>query len=876
MIYAKDTKRDTVYTTVNLLVQPKKYSGLSVMPPYPASLQAKRGGANEEPVPKETNHTGMPDNLKTGVENRSGFSMDDVRVHYNSSKPAQLQALAYTQRTDIHVAPGQEKHLPHEAWHVIQQKQGRVQPTFQMKEMGVRVNDDAKLEQEADEMGEQALQQKRTIPRSFNNLEMRTPPALQSRNIEARATDRVIQQKNKSATITLKPDDRGKDSVAEKRLERKKSVEKFETKKTKLFGLEKVYQEYRLYKTLLSSSNLSISMSMAQMQSGYIGPGIGGGLTDTYAINRQRDVVNNSLKTYGFKGGIAEFEQAIKDYETGFENESVYIANNLLDCYSYVLLEAQKRYANGEVINTLFNQLAAAREHYQRAEGYKNQYFWMSMSSGGGMINPWSPQLKVLQQMQQEKELGRKGVEALTANHPLFKDDHLPEGKRLDKGKLALAKNGKELQAVLSKYISERQNDISETRKHLKDKPTLIYSLDNLLAETYRQQAIGKNSIYDFIINDKARDIKLFNTVISLALAIFAVALGLLSGGTGALAVIAAAGAVGLSAFDVYREIDQYQTQSHLAGTGLTSADANIIWVVVAVVGAGLDIGAAVKTAKALKPAVKAMEATGDLAKFEDGVHAVIKAREIDAKVADAVVEAVKARAGFQNASQQLTRKLGAKVYSFPGPLTDPDIYADLVKMAYYKVKEGMGSFQTFYLEIKKTRTLAKLGEMSPQELAKLKQAWEEGLIKAKLGVKEAVKTAYTIEKISYGSSDLSKVAIEFRKVNRILTARNVAVFEYTENGISKIIAMVSERGVGHAERLIANNLEQMGIRPSQVTRIFSELEPCSVPGGYCKKFIQNTFPQAKVTYCFEYGETAASRATGVDLLKQELKNLDK
>jgi len=41
--------------------------------------------------------------------------MDDVQVHYNSGKPAQLNALAYAQGTDIHVAPRQEKHLPHEA-----------------------------------------------------------------------------------------------------------------------------------------------------------------------------------------------------------------------------------------------------------------------------------------------------------------------------------------------------------------------------------------------------------------------------------------------------------------------------------------------------------------------------------------------------------------------------------------------------------------------------------------------------------------------------------------------------------------------------------------------------------------------------------------
>ena len=45
--------------------------------------------------------------------------MDDVNVHYNSNKPAQLQAHAYAQGTDIHLGPGQEKHLPHEAWHVV-------------------------------------------------------------------------------------------------------------------------------------------------------------------------------------------------------------------------------------------------------------------------------------------------------------------------------------------------------------------------------------------------------------------------------------------------------------------------------------------------------------------------------------------------------------------------------------------------------------------------------------------------------------------------------------------------------------------------------------------------------------------------------------
>lgn len=102
------------------------------------------------------NLTGMPDPLKSGIEALSGMNLSDVRVHANSSGPAQLNALAYAQGNDIHLGPGQEQHLPHEAWHVVQQRQGRVQATMQMA--GVAVNDDVALEHEADVMGARAHQ----------------------------------------------------------------------------------------------------------------------------------------------------------------------------------------------------------------------------------------------------------------------------------------------------------------------------------------------------------------------------------------------------------------------------------------------------------------------------------------------------------------------------------------------------------------------------------------------------------------------------------------------------------------------------------------------------------------------------------------------
>jgi hypothetical protein len=118
--------------------------------------------ATAQPQPQlqqapRANNTGLPDQLKSGIESLSGLSMDHVRVHYNSAQPAQLNALAYAQGSDIHLAPGQERHLPHEAWHVVQQAQGRVRPTLQLQG-GVPVNDDAGLEREADVMGIKALE----------------------------------------------------------------------------------------------------------------------------------------------------------------------------------------------------------------------------------------------------------------------------------------------------------------------------------------------------------------------------------------------------------------------------------------------------------------------------------------------------------------------------------------------------------------------------------------------------------------------------------------------------------------------------------------------------------------------------------------------
>lgn len=100
--------------------------------------------------PAAPNATGIPDHMKARFEAASGMSLDDVRIHYNSARPAQLNALAYTQGTNVYLGAGQEKHLSHELGHVIQQKRGLVPVSRWLN--GLPLNDDARLEAEADRL----------------------------------------------------------------------------------------------------------------------------------------------------------------------------------------------------------------------------------------------------------------------------------------------------------------------------------------------------------------------------------------------------------------------------------------------------------------------------------------------------------------------------------------------------------------------------------------------------------------------------------------------------------------------------------------------------------------------------------------------------
>ncbi|MCG8608867.1 DUF4157 domain-containing protein [bacterium] len=102
----------------------------------------------------------LPRDVQLKMESAFRTDFSDVRIHIGSQAPS-IGALAYTQGSDIHFAPGQynpntpygQKLLGHELTHVVQQRAGRVCNPFGA---GVAVVQDPALEAEADRMGMRA------------------------------------------------------------------------------------------------------------------------------------------------------------------------------------------------------------------------------------------------------------------------------------------------------------------------------------------------------------------------------------------------------------------------------------------------------------------------------------------------------------------------------------------------------------------------------------------------------------------------------------------------------------------------------------------------------------------------------------------------
>lgn len=532
------------------------------------------------------------------------------------------------------------------------------------------------------------------------------------------------------ATTDLDAFEASVDRYTAEMAERSRQGEEREKIQTKLIGLEEVYKKYRLYKSLLSSGSMGAT-------AGRYGGG-GSGIVASRLAGKLRKELETDLQAHGF-AGLDEFERFIEQFEQAFEQEAANIAKDLLGKYVGRLYRESERYKDPAEVAALHQKLGGVRTHYREFEA--NAKIWndyVRASAQGRLLGQGHLRPKVTRteaeaarkQAEESKAAAQSEVKGMSDDHPIFQEEGLPLDKRIDKAALTKASES-ELGGLLQGHIQNRMTDIGEARDQIDGEPGLIYRMEKLLPQFYAQQGIRPGSIHDMIIRDKMRDDAILKLVKGIVLAIVAVALAVVTFGAATPAIVAAGASITGAGLGVYMALEEYQEytqEKDLEDVGLADGPSRA-WVILAVVGAGLDMAAAVKAVKALGPAAKALNAGGDLAEFTKAVRALEKANEIEAKVARAAEKAAAARKGFAEATGELTKAMTGKLYSFPGPLADPEVHQAVVKMARQAIKAKLYDAQKFIEEIKLARVRAGLGDLAPEELAKAKQAWEEAKV---------------------------------------------------------------------------------------------------------------------------------------------------
>jgi hypothetical protein len=353
------------------------------------------------------------------------------------------------------------------------------------------------------------------------------------------------------------------------------------------------------------------------------------------------------------------------------------------------MLESQ-RYQDPAVVKDLHGKLAGFRTQHDEfdkntkiyseevwAAGHDRDAEQRRLPGNGGM--PAKPPTERQRQAEQNIKAAKANAEAeiktLSKDHPIFAEDDLPADKRLDKVALAQASET-QLAGVLQAHIADRNAVVVEARGQLEGKHELIYRMDKLMPAFYAEMDIQPGSIHDQIIKDKMYDDAIAKLVGGILLAIVAIALTVVSLGAATPAIIAAGasiGAAGLSTYIAYDEYQQYSADHAVADAGFAD-DPSVVWLVLAIVGAGVDMGAATKAVRALAPAAKALEAGGEVIDFTKAVEALQRSKQLDEKIA-AVADKAAARKSYAAAKGELSAALvldnGKKIQSIFGREVD-------------------------------------------------------------------------------------------------------------------------------------------------------------------------------------------------------------
>jgi hypothetical protein len=171
--------------------------------------------------------------------------------------------------------------------------------------------------------------------------------------------------------------------------------------------------------------------------------------------------------------------------------------------------------------------------------------------------------------------------------------------------------SGAQLQELAQGTLTERLARIEKARTYLRTDPETVWQADAAIARAKTALGVARGSVFEGVINDRLHRIGVRQTLRDLFLAALAIGLGLLSGGTGTVAVVAAVGAAAVSVTTAALHVQQFRREAAFAGSAvdraksLSASDPSLFWLAIDIAGAVADVGAAVKAFRALSASAR-------------------------------------------------------------------------------------------------------------------------------------------------------------------------------------------------------------------------------------------------------------------------------
>ncbi|UEQ78243.1 peptidoglycan-binding protein [Chryseobacterium arthrosphaerae] len=483
-----------------------------------------------------------------------------------------------------------------------------------------------------------------------------------------------------------------------------KNQNELETVKTKLYGLEDLYDRYIKYTNISPTTNI-------------------GTIKEPVIVDNPNHIAANKSLTQamianGF-ASIEEFQTYITRYENAFETETVRIGVEMLQQYKHNLYEEEKRLNDDALLNGLLQGItkSGAKQNFEDAERAERAARVFTDRPNQEQIDSGN---RMKAEAGQKEMQGNNAILSLSAYTPLISEENF------DKKEFATITNTKDLKAFLHNYIISQTQSVNNVINNIQEKTESIYELDKLYRLSYARQNIKEGSIYKSIIQTKRDQLSGKKALLAISKGIFAAALIAVTWGA-ATPVVIAGGALSLAmSIDVaYQTINEYKNNKEFHDLGLLSDDPSLFWVVIAIAGVALDAAALSTVLKSAKPIAKAATDFNDT---ENTAKALFKLENDLAKIKDLndkVQKNIVKQAVLEREIKEALKAAKNSMFT-ANMMINPEFAIKLIPVAIKYIKSGILNFEKFLIELQTAKLIKDIEKLSPEELSLLKKTFEE------------------------------------------------------------------------------------------------------------------------------------------------------